>query len=139
MSPKTVLVSAALLGATAVVAGAFAAHGLKATLSASLLNAFTTGAHYQLQHSAVLLGIGVLLLIKPEWRGLNSSARMFVLGVLLFSGSLYALALTGVTKLGIITPFGGVFLIGGWVLLGVSVWRGAASVRHSSQHKSEIK
>lgn len=113
------LIFAALSGAASVAAGAFAAHGLKGRLDVSLLNAFKTGADYQLAHSIVLLVIGLLMLFRlgaaSTW--LNASAIAMMVGLTLFSGSLYALSLTGIGKLGIITPFGGTALIAGWVLL----------------------
>ena len=111
------LIFAALSGATAVAAGAFAAHGLQQRLEPSLLNAFKTGADYQLAHSIVLLTLALLMLIKPATPWLNGSAVAFMVGIILFSGSLYALSLSGVGKLGIITPFGGTALIVGWLLL----------------------
>ena len=114
---RLTLIFAALSGAAAVAAGAFAAHGLQQRLEPSLLNAFKTGADYQLTHSIVLLALALLMLIRPATPWLNGSAIAFMFGITLFSGSLYALSLSGIGKLGIITPFGGAALIVGWLLL----------------------
>jgi uncharacterized membrane protein YgdD (TMEM256/DUF423 family) len=113
---------AAFFGLTGVGLGAFAAHGLKSKLSAEYLAVFQTGTHYQLLHALALLAVAVLSLHLPG-RLVNAAGWMFCLGILLFSGSLYALTLTGIGKLGIITPFGGLSFLAGWLCLGLAAWR----------------
>jgi uncharacterized membrane protein YgdD (TMEM256/DUF423 family) len=105
--------ASALLG---VAAGAFGAHGLRARLSPDLLAVFETGARYQMYHALGLLGVGWAVTRWPgPWP--VRAGWLFLLGTLLFSGSLYALALTGVRWLGAITPFGGVAFLAGWTCL----------------------
>jgi uncharacterized membrane protein YgdD (TMEM256/DUF423 family) len=113
---------AAFFGFTGVALGAFAAHGLKSRLSADYLAIFHTGVTYQLVHTLALFGVALLATHIPgrivTWAGIS-----FVIGILLFSGSLYLLTLTGISKLGIITPFGGVAFLLGWLFLGLAAWR----------------
>ena len=116
------LLLAALGGFTGVAAGAFAAHGLKTRLSPEYLAVFQTAAHYQLIHSLALLAVALLLLHCAQ-RLLRVSGVLFALGIVLFSGSLYGLTLTGITRLGMITPFGGLAFLGGWLCLGLAAWR----------------
>ncbi len=116
------LLLAAFSGFTSVALGAFAAHGLRQQLSAEYLAVFQTGVQYQQLHALALLAVA-LLLQRQAGRLLIVSGGLFVAGMLLFSGSLYALTLTGIGKLGIITPFGGVAFMLGWLLLGLSAWR----------------
>ena len=113
---------AALFGLTGVALGAFAAHGLRARLSPEYLAVFQTGVLYQLIHALALLGVGALAL---HWRSrlLGAAGVLFVAGILLFSGSLYLLTLSGIGKLGIVTPFGGVSFLAGWLCLGLAAWR----------------
>ncbi|GAC1031458.1 DUF423 domain-containing protein [Pseudomonas sp. No.21] len=119
------LLFSAFAGFTGVALGAFAAHGLKARLTPEHLAVFQTGTHYQLIHALALFGVGLLSLHLPG-RLVNAAGGLFALGILLFSGSLYVLTLTGVGKLGIITPFGGVAFLGGWLCLGLAAWQLAA-------------
>ncbi len=116
------LMLAAFFGFSGVALGAFAAHGLKSKLSAEYLAIFQTGTHYQLIHALALLAVAILSLHLPA-RLLNAAGWMFCLGIVLFSGSLYLLTLTGVSKLGIITPFGGLAFLAGWLCLGLAAWR----------------
>lgn len=116
------LVLAAFFGLTGVALGAFAAHGLKSQLSADYLAVFQTAVHYQLIHALALIGVALLALHAPG-RLLRASGALFVLGVLLFSGSLYLLTLTGIGKLGIITPIGGTAFLAGWLCLLLAGWR----------------
>lgn len=120
---KLLLLLASFSGFSGVALGAFAAHALRSRLPENLLGAFQTGVQYQLWHTAALIGVALLLLRWPEATLFKSAGVLLVLGILLFSGSLYLMALTGVTKLGIITPFGGVALLLGWLCLGLGVWR----------------
>jgi uncharacterized membrane protein YgdD (TMEM256/DUF423 family) len=107
----------------AVAAGAFGAHALKSRLSPELLAVFETGARYQMYHA---LGMLAAAWASSRWPGAAAAAAgwLFVLGTVLFSGSLYALALTGVRWLGAITPLGGVAFLLGWLALGWSALRG---------------
>ncbi len=114
---KLVLIIAALSGATSVILGAFAAHGLKAKLPENLLSAFSTGVEYQMYHSLALLAVGLMLNQWSQLAGLKVAAVAFMLGILLFSGSLYGLALTGQKWLGPITPLGGLAFIVAWLSL----------------------
>ncbi|MGP0172982.1 DUF423 domain-containing protein [Pseudomonas sp. NCHU5208] len=116
------LLLSAFVGFTGVALGAFAAHGLKHRLSADYLAVFQTGTHYQLIHALALFGVGLLALHAPG-RLVNLAGGAFTIGILLFSGSLYLLTLSGIGKLGIITPFGGVAFLVGWLCLGLAAWR----------------
>ncbi len=120
--PRLLLMLAAFGGFTGVALGAFAAHGLKAHLSAEYLAVFQTGVHYQLTHSLALLAVALLLMRAPG-RLLRASGLLFVAGILLFSGSLYLLTLSGISKLGMITPLGGLCFLAGWLCLGLAAWR----------------
>lgn len=106
----------------AVALGAFAAHGLKATLPADLLATFEVGVRYQMYHALGLIGVGCLYARHPS-RLLAASGMLFLLGTMLFSGSLYVLATTGLRALGVVTPFGGVAFLFGWVCFMLAFWR----------------
>jgi len=116
------LLLSAFAGFTSVALGAFAAHGLKHRLTPEHLTVFQTGTHYQLIHALALFGVGLLALHLPG-RLVNLAGGAFTLGILLFSGSLYLLTLSGIGKLGIITPFGGVAFLIGWLCLGLAAWK----------------
>ncbi len=116
------LLIAAISGLLSVAIGAFGAHALKARLSSELMAIFHTGVQYQGIHSLALLGVGLLALQHPS-RALNWSGTLFTMGILLFSGSLYLLSISGIHTLGIITPFGGLALMAGWMQLGVAAWK----------------
>ena len=124
MPVKIILFFAALSGAVMVALGAFAAHGLKAQLPSSLLDVFQTGVQYQAWHTLALVGCGLWARIMPT-KAVQYAALFFAVGILLFSGSLYALALTGIKWFGPITPLGGICFIIGWVALAVAAWRSA--------------
>lgn len=113
------LMIGALSGAIGVAAGAFGAHALRDRLEPRLLEVFETGARYQMYHALALLAVG---LVASRWPSgiINSAGWLFVAGTLLFTGSLYAMAFTGVRALGAITPIGGVCLIAGWVCLAIA-------------------
>ena len=113
----------ALAGLTAVALGAFAAHGLKAKLSPDLFDVFEVGARYHMFHALALLGTAWAV---TRWPGTATTwaGWFFVAGIVLFSGSLYALALTGIRTLGAITPLGGVCFLAGWVALGWAAMHG---------------
>ncbi len=122
MTAKLFLALGAAYGLLGVALGAFGAHGLRDRLSPELLAAWKTGVEYQSYHAFALLAVGWML------RSLGSSALQlaglsFAIGVLLFSGSLYALALSGIRGLGAITPLGGLLFLVGWASLMVAVLR----------------
>ncbi|WP_406666574.1 DUF423 domain-containing protein [Gallaecimonas sp. GXIMD1310] len=113
------LALAAFYGASGVLMGAFAAHGLKSQLSAQMLEVVETGVRYQFWHALALLAV-VLLTGRINSHWLTTAGWLFAVGVVLFSGSLYLLALTGKTFFGPITPIGGVCLVLGWLALMVA-------------------
>lgn len=119
---KIILMTAALLLALAVAFGAFGAHALKTQLSAEMLQTWKTAVDYHFYHAIGLLVVGVLMISFPS-TSLKWAAILLTLGIFLFSGSLYALALTGIKWLGAITPLGGVSFIAGWVMLFVAAWK----------------
>ena len=108
----------ALSGLISVAAGAFGAHALKQRLDASALSVFETAARYQMYHALALVAVGLLAARAPSPSPLLTVAGwLFVAGTLLFSGSLYALALSGLRVLGAVTPLGGLAFLGGWLLV----------------------
>lgn len=116
---KLFLLFSSVSAGLSVMLGAFAAHGLKSKLSASMLDVFQTGVQYQMLHSLAIILLVVLHRLWPnQW--LVWSAMAMSVGILLFSGSLYALALTQVKWFGPITPLGGVCFIAGWICLCVA-------------------
>lgn len=119
---RSFLLLAAFFGFTGVALGAFAAHGLKARLSAEYLAIFHTGVTYQLIHALALFGVAILSVHLPG-RLVTWAGGLFILGILLFSGSLYILTLSGIGKLGMITPLGGLAFLAGWLCLGLTAWR----------------
>ncbi|WP_459207055.1 DUF423 domain-containing protein [Pseudomonas sp. MLB6B] len=119
---RSFLMLAAFFGFTGVALGAFAAHGLKNRLSAEYLAIFHTGVSYQLVHALALLALAVLTVHLPG-RLVGWAGGLFALGIVLFSGSLYALTLSGIGKLGIVTPIGGACFLAGWLCLGLAAWR----------------
>ena len=119
---RVFLLLAAVAGFFGVALGAFAAHGLKGQLSAEYLAVFQTGVHYQMLHALALLALaGVQQHLPVVW--LRRVTVLFVVGILLFSGSLYALTLSGISALGMITPLGGLAFLAGWLALGLAAWR----------------
>jgi uncharacterized membrane protein YgdD (TMEM256/DUF423 family) len=125
---KTFLIWAALLGALAVILGAFGAHKLKELVPPETVSTFQTGVTYQFYHVFALLAVGILYAHAPGpqlvWAG-----RLFLFGILLFSGSLYVLTLlkatdtVGLRGIGAITPIGGLAFIAGWVMLLLGILR----------------
>jgi uncharacterized membrane protein YgdD (TMEM256/DUF423 family) len=112
----------AINAAVAVAAGAFAAHALRDRLDARALEVFETGARYQMYHALAIVLAGVIASATPI-RGATTAAAIFQAGIALFSGSLYALALTGARGLGAITPIGGLAFLAGWAWLAYVTWR----------------
>lgn len=120
---KTYLLIAAFNGFLAVALGAFGAHGLKQRLSPDLLAVFQTGVQYHFYHTLALLLVAALMLHWPHNTALRWSALLFCIGMLIFSGSLYVLSITGVRWLGAITPLGGLAFLGGWIALVIAIWK----------------
>lgn len=113
---KSILTIAAISGLLAVVLGAFGAHALKKMISPEMLEVYKTGVQYQFYHTFALLVVGILMYFNTS-KALKWSGYLFVVGILLFSGSLYVMTITGIKWLGIITPFGGTVWIAAWFLL----------------------
>lgn len=113
----------AVLGAVGVAAGAFGAHALRTRVAPEMLAVFEAGVRYHLVHALALLAAGWAAARWPS-PAVTAAGWLFVAGILLFSGSLYALALTGVRALGLVTPVGGVAFILGWIALAWAAWRG---------------
>jgi uncharacterized membrane protein YgdD (TMEM256/DUF423 family) len=119
---RLILLLAALCGFLTVGIGAFAAHGLRGLLDGRQLAWLETGVLYQGLHSLALFAVAILAGFRPA-RLLIGIAAAFVLGIALFSGGLYGLALTGARAFALATPFGGSLLLLGWLLLGVYAWK----------------
>lgn len=122
---NTAILAGALLAALAVILGAFGAHSLKEVLSAEQLRVFETGVRYQFYHSIALLLVGIIYMQYPV-KQLRLATTFFIIGITLFSGSLYALSFlsiggVGIGPLGILTPIGGLFFILGWLFLVIAV------------------
>lgn len=125
--PWTVV--AALLGASAVTLGAFGSHGLRNYVSSELLTTWRTAVEYQMLHTIAMLALSVNARDPARWRW---SMLLWTAGILLFSGSLYALVLSGIRRLGVVTPIGGGCFIAGWLCLICShKRRNSASSRES--------
>jgi uncharacterized membrane protein YgdD (TMEM256/DUF423 family) len=122
--PRIIVITAALTGAAAVALGAFGAHALRNTLDDHALTVWHTAVDYQFWHALALLGVAALARDGAS-RALWFAAVAFFAGVILFCGSLYALALGAPRFSGAITPFGGVALIAGWIALAVYAFRRA--------------
>ena len=121
MTPRLLLQLAALLGGLGVAIGAFGAHALRPMLEASgRFDTFETAVRYQFYHALALLAVAILWALRPELRGLGLTGGLWLGGVLLFSGSLYLLCFTGITKLGAVAPVGGLLLLAGAVLLALA-------------------
>jgi uncharacterized membrane protein YgdD (TMEM256/DUF423 family) len=116
---KLIIILAGMNGFLAVSIGAFAAHMLRDRLSPELLNTFQTGVQYHMHHALALFAIGLLMLNFPASNLLRISAYLMIAGIVLFSGSLYLLSLTGIRWLGAITPLGGLCFLAAWAFI---VW-----------------
>jgi len=117
-------VTGALAAGMGVVLGAFGAHGIKSRVTPDLLTVFETGVRYHMYHALALLAVGWA---STRWTSpwIAASGWLFLVGILVFSGSLYLLTLTGARWWGAITPLGGIALIGGWMCLALGALRGA--------------
>ena len=121
MNQKQSLIAAAWLGAFTVMIGAFGAHALRPTLEATgRLDTFETAVKYQMYHTLALFLVG-LLQFHFSNKLVRTAGLFFLIGILIFSVTLYALCLTGITILGAITPIGGLFFIAGWLCLAISI------------------
>ncbi|GAC1629065.1 MAG: DUF423 domain-containing protein [Nevskia sp.] len=125
MNARLCLSLAAAYGFLGVAFGAFGAHALRARLSPEWLAVYRTGVEYQLYHALALLAVGVLASLRPSPL-LARAGLCFSIGILLFCGSLYGLALSANAAFGPVTPIGGLLLLAGWALLGVAALRGPA-------------
>ena len=122
MTARLLLQFAALFGGLGVAIGAFGAHALHDTLvKAGRLETFETAVRYQFYHALALAIIGVLWAARPELRSLGTTGWLWAGGILLFSGSLYTLCFTGITKLGAVAPLGGLLFLAGWLSLALAV------------------
>ena len=120
---KTFIIIGAIAMAVGVILGAFGAHGLKNKLTPDLLAVYQTGVEYHLYHALGLILVGVLINQFPQVSGLHTGGWLLLAGILIFSGSLYVLAISGVRWLGAITPIGGTAFIAGWLWIGWSLIR----------------
>jgi uncharacterized membrane protein YgdD (TMEM256/DUF423 family) len=123
MSPTMMIQFAALSGFFSVALGAFGAHGLKAKLSPEMMAIYQTAVQYQFVHTLALLFVGVLMVQWGKSTALQVSAWGFMAGIAIFSGSLYALSLSGVRWLGAITPLGGVAFLVAWAGLLIAAYK----------------
>jgi len=119
---RTFWILGCFFGLVGVAAGAFGAHALRARVPADLLAVFETGARYQMYHALALLAVALAAARWPAG-GWTLPGWLFTAGILVFSGSLYVLALTGTRWLGAITPIGGACFLAGWVLLALAGMR----------------
>jgi uncharacterized membrane protein YgdD (TMEM256/DUF423 family) len=113
---------AGITGALAVLCGAFAAHGLATRLDENARSVFETGARYHMYH-ALAIGLAAFAMRGPAEARARAAAILFLIGIILFSGSLYLLALTGASVLGFVTPLGGLAFIAGWIFLALAALR----------------
>jgi len=117
------LLCGAVSAALAVILGAFGAHALQGRLTEQLLAVYHTAAQYQFYHALGLLAVGILAARPEPIPCLRLAGGFMIVGTILFSGSLYALSVTGIRTLGVITPFGGAAFIAAWVSLAIGAWR----------------
>jgi len=117
------MVIAAIFGLLAVLIGAFGAHGLKQRLTPELMTTYQTAVQYHFYHTFALLAVGVLLHVGIDNSAMRVSGYAFIAGIIIFSGSLYVLAITDLRWLGAITPIGGAAFIVGWAAMFLGVIR----------------
>ena len=125
MAIKYFFLLTGISGFTGVVMGAFGAHGLRGKVADNLFHAFETGVTYQMSHTLAMLGVCILMQLWGMKLSLQLAACAFLLGIVLFSGSLYGLALTGMKWFGPVTPIGGLAFLVGWLLLTFATWENA--------------
>ncbi len=110
-----------VLAFLAVALGAFGAHGLKSRISKEMLSVYEKGVMYEMYHALALIAVGILIHTGFSSQMLSIAGWLFILGTILFSGSLYILSITGKKILGAITPFGGLCFLAGWVIFAVGI------------------
>ncbi|SFP89182.1 DUF423 domain-containing protein [Salibacterium halotolerans] len=120
---KMFVILGALNAAAAVGFGAFGAHGLEGKLSDRLMDVYQTGVQYHIMHALGLLAIGLVAAYAGGSALIMWAGWLLFVGILVFSGSLYTMAFTGISWLGAITPIGGTAFIAGWILLIAAVWK----------------
>ncbi len=120
---KLFITLASISGMLAVTLGAFGAHALKGRLDDYSRGVFETAVQYHFYHSLALLAVGLLAVSQPQTAMLKTSGWMFFIGILVFSGSLYILSVSGIRWLGAITPLGGLAFIVGWACLAATGWK----------------
>jgi uncharacterized membrane protein YgdD (TMEM256/DUF423 family) len=120
---KLFLIAGAVAMPLAVALGAFGAHGLKSRLTEEMLNIFETGVQYHFYHAIGLLIVGFIAQYLPDSKLLTWSGWLMIFGIFIFSGSLYALSISGVRWLGAITPIGGLCFIASWIFVALAVWK----------------
>ena len=125
MTSRLALVLGALLAFAAVTLGAFGAHALRTRLTPDMTAVWQTAVLYHGWHALALLAVGLVLMHSPDAGAVALAGWLFVAGVLLFSGSLYALALTGTRGLGAVTPIGGIAFLAGWAAFAWGAWNGS--------------
>jgi uncharacterized membrane protein YgdD (TMEM256/DUF423 family) len=118
---KLFLILGGINAALVVMLGAFGAHGLKAKLTADMLAVYQTGVHYHLFHALGLLAVGLVATQIADSVWLRWSGWLMLLGIILFSGSLYVLSVSGLRWLGMVTPFGGVAFIAAWIVFVIAI------------------
>jgi len=127
-SVRMLLILTAIAGFSGVLAGTFGAHGLKSRLLPEMLDTFEVGVRYHLIHAVALLGLAALRAsVNRKW--IVPVGWLFFIGIIIFAGSLYALAITGEKWLGMVTPFGGQLFLIGWLIIGVGAWRAKTADR----------
>ncbi len=120
MKNKKILLAGSIFMALGVLLGAFGAHALKTQLSPEMMMVYKTGVEYQFYNALGLILVG-LISYQLDSKWLRWSGILITAGIIIFSGSLYALALSGIKILGAITPIGGISLVAGWIFLAISV------------------
>lgn len=120
---KTFLILGILNSVFCIALGAFGAHGLKRILSADMLTVYHTGVQYHFYHAFGIIIIGLLLLHFPKSRLIPISGWLMMIGIILFSFSLYVISLTGMRGIAMITPLGGISFLSAWGLLAYAIWK----------------
>ncbi|MCM3783247.1 DUF423 domain-containing protein [Neobacillus mesonae] len=120
---KKWIVTGSILAMLSVMIGAFGAHIIEPIIGEERLSTYETGVQYHMMHALGILMIGFIGNSFGSSKALEWAGRMLLIGIILFSGSLYVLSITGIGILGAITPLGGICFITGWILTAVSVWR----------------
>jgi len=122
MKNQTILISGAIFMALSVLLGAFGAHALKTRLTPDMMQVYQIGVEYQFYHSLGLLFAGIIgFQVESKW--VSRSAMFLGVGIILFSGSLYLIAFSGIKAIGAITPIGGLSFVAGWISMAIAVWK----------------